>query len=179
MKYRTIVIDPPWNIGKINMKNYLGFANKETLPYNQMTDDEIRKFPINDYAEENCQLFLWTTHTTLPFGLELCKLWGFKYHCLITWDKTKGVVLLGVNRRTENCIYAYKGRMELKQKNFSIPTIIKEDSTNHSEKPKTFYNLLLRGTPEPRIDIFSRKKHIGFDSYGNEAEEPLTLTQFT
>ena len=69
--------------------------------------------------------------------------------------------------------------MELKEKNFSIPTIIKEDSTNHSVKPMTFYNLLLRGTPEPRIDIFSRKKHIGFDSYGDQAEEPLTLTQFT
>ena len=38
-----------------------------------------------------------------------------------------------------------------------------------------FYDMLLRNTPEPRIDIFSRKKHFGFDSYGNQAENPVTL----
>ena len=46
---------------------------------------------------------------------------------------------------------------------------------NQKEMP---YDMLLHSTLEPRIDIFSRKKHQGFDSWGNECEEPLTLMSY-
>ena len=143
-----------------------------------MTDKELIEFPINDYADRECQLFVWVTHGKLPFCLELIKKWGFKYHCLLTWNKTKGIVICGINRMTEFVVYAYKGKQELKLKGVSIPAIFKEKSTVHSAKPRIFYDLLLKSTPEPRIDIFSRKKHFGFDSWGNQAENPLTLEAY-
>ena len=41
----------------------------------------------------------------------------------------------------------------------------------HSEKPSYFYQLLERVTPEPRIDLFARRRHPGFDAWGKEVED--------
>jgi len=38
----------------------------------------------------------------------------------------------------------------------------------HSEKPARFYQLLRAWTPKPRIDIFARNAHEGFDGWGDE-----------
>ena len=174
MKYKTIVIDFPWPVKtNFSKKGY----NPKGLGYDVMSYDAIMNYDIDEYADTQCDLFIWVTHTTLPIGLEYAKKWGFKYHCLITWDKTKGPVMLGFNRITEYCIYCYRGNMGIKQTK-SIPTMIREKSKGHSIKPRQFYDILLKQTQEPRIDIFSRKKHIGFDSWGNQAEEPLTLNSF-
>lgn len=174
-KYKTIVIDPPWDIRSVGDEHHLKFKVKDKLPYMVQSDEDMYGFPINDFADEECQLFLWVTHTTLPLGLELLKYWGFKYHCVITWDKTKGVVICGINRRTELIIYGYKGKQNLKLKGVSLPTFFREDSTVHSRKPQIFYQMLCRSTPEPRIDVFARKRHHGFDAWGNQVENVPTI----
>jgi N6-adenosine-specific RNA methylase IME4 len=173
LKYKTIVIDFPWDIKPMILKKYA-----KPLPYTTMKDKEIMEFPINDYADKDCDLFLWCTHSTLEQALKLFTLWKFKYHCLLTWDKINGYSVSGFTRKTEFVIYGYKGKMGIKQKGKFIPTLFKESSNGHSKKPRIFYDLLIKSTTGPRIDIFSRKKHQGFDSWGNEAKEPLTLSSF-
>ena len=55
--YRTVVIDPPWKVQN-------GFTNEKfvrygrALPYETMTDEEILQFPINDFADRECDLFM-------------------------------------------------------------------------------------------------------------------------
>ena len=72
MKYKTLVIDFPWEV-----KN--GFTDKrhyrfgEKLPYETMTDQEILNFPINDFADNNCDLFLWTTQKKTHYVLRSLK----------------------------------------------------------------------------------------------------------
>ena len=97
----------------------------------------------------------------------------------MTWDKVYGMNQHGFTRNSEFVLFCYKGKLCLNKKNKYIPTSFRGKRTSHSTKPRIFYDMLLRITPEPRIDIFSRKKHIGFDSYGNEAESPITLTNFS
>lgn len=36
-----------------------------------------------------------------PDAFEVIKSWGFKYHCLLTWDKTNGIPCWGFKRKTE------------------------------------------------------------------------------
>jgi len=174
MKYKTIVIDPPWDIkvGKMNLSSYR--LGKEYFPYASMTDSEIINFPINDFADDECDLFLWVTHSKLPFGLEILKTWGFKYHVLLTWDKKNGVGLNGFYRRTEHVLYGYRKRMgvDFKEGTF-IPTLFRVSRTVHSEKPSMFYEILRLRTKEPRIDIFARKRHYGFDAYGDQVETQI------
>ena len=137
-----------------------------------MTDKEITDFPINNFAENNCDLFMWVTHTKIPVGLEIVKQWNFKYHVLLTWDKAGGVCINGFYRRTELVIYAYRGKMGVDVgKGSYLPTFFREIKTNHSAKPDVFYKLLRDRTQEPRIDIFARKRHIGFDAWGDQVEK--------
>lgn len=172
-KYRTIVIDFPWDI-KCNLVDTKFYRCGKPLPYKVMPDKEILDFPIDNFADKDCDLFVWVTHSKLPFGLELVKRWGFKYHCLLTWDKTNGIGLNGFQRRTEMVIYAYRGKMGIvRTKGHYIPTLITEKLTTHSTKPTLFYTTLKGRTLEPRIDIFARKRHEGFEAWGDEVEKEL------
>ena len=171
-KYKTIVIDPPWNVGLTGgkLKDNKYYRCGKPMPYKLMTDKEIENFPINDFADNNCDLFMWVTHSKLPSGLKIMENWGFKYHCLITWDKTNGIGLHGFHRKSEMVLYGYHGRMGIdKGKGKYIPTLFTEKLTINSAKPQKFYTLIRLGTQEPRIDIFARKSRAGFDVWGNEA----------
>ena len=91
-KYKTIVMDPPWRVGSeptkpgkktvihgpIGLDKRIGTHGK-TMPYKMMSDAEIKKFPINDFAADNSLLFLWTIHGKLPFAIKVCEDWGFTY----------------------------------------------------------------------------------------------------
>lgn len=176
-KYSTIVIDPPWPIETgYNSKTLHSPMTK--IPYKTMSLKEIEEFPIGDYTQENCNLFIWTIQLYLPFTFELIKKWGFKYHCLMTWDKVDGINCWGFTRNSEFVIYCYKGKLNLNLQNKFIPTSFKEKRTTHSKKPQIFYEYVRRISPDPRIDIFSRKPHFGFDSFGDQSETPETLETF-
>jgi len=95
--------------------------------------------------------------------------WSFKYHCCITWDKGSGWSLSGFHRRTEFCLYAYKGKINVNQTGEFIPTIISENKRKHSQKPDKMYELIESNTPEPRIELFARIVRPGWKSWGNQA----------
>lgn len=172
-KYKTVVIDFPWNI-KSNFTDERYYRCGRPMPYKVMSDEEIINFPIDDFANKNCDLFVWVTHSKLPFVLKLLEKWGFKYHCLITWDKTNGIGINGFQRRTEMVVYGYRGKMGvLRTRGHYIPTLITEKLTTHSTKPMIFYQILKERTLEPRIDIFARKRHTGFAAWGDQVESEV------
>jgi hypothetical protein len=41
----------------------------------------------------------------------------------------------------------------------------------HSRKPEEFYALVREVSPGPRLDVFSREPHEGFEQYGNEQDK--------
>ena len=168
-KYQTIIIDPPWPVEFMQLENR---PNQVLMPYPTMTIEELRAWNVvKDIADENCNLFIWTTHTYLLDTFEILKEWGFKYHVTLTWDKTNGRSLFGFNRRTEFVLFAYKGKITVNQRGTFIDTIFTEKLREHSRKPDIFYDIVREHTPEPRIDIFSREKRDGFDQYGNEEDK--------
>jgi len=169
-KYKTIVIDPPWKVN-CNLKNTKFYRCGKPMPYKMMSDEELIKFPINDFAEEQCDLFIWATLTKIPIAINLLKEWGFKYHILLTWNKTNGIGLNGFHRKTELVVYGYRGKMGIERgKGKYIPTLFEEKLTTHSTKPNIFYSLIKERTQSPRIDIFARKRHDGFDTWGDEVK---------
>ena len=57
-KYQTIVIDPPWPMEKINRDK----SPEDTgFGYPTMTEEELTAFPLQDWADDQCHLYLWTT----------------------------------------------------------------------------------------------------------------------
>ena len=164
-KYRTILADPPWEMDFVKLKMR---PNQVAMPYSTMSLIEIGNLGIElrPYLAENCNLFLWTTHTYLPNAFKVISDWGFKYHCCLTWDKTNGRPCWGFKRKTEFCLYAYRGKITVNQRGEFIPTLFTEKLTTHSTKPQILYDILERNTPAPRLELFARNKREGWDSIG-------------
>ena len=170
-KYKTVVIDPPWTLklGRNTLKN-TGYKSK--LPYDTMTDKELLKFPLGDFAAANCILFLWTVHSKTRFAFDLAEQWGFKPYAIITWYKHTGVCRNGIYNSTEPCLIAYRGKLgDCTNNKQPIKLFVDSAFTAHSEKPRKFYQMLAKSTPPPRIDIFARRRHHGFDAWGDQAQE--------
>ena len=170
-KYRTIVIDPPWKIQMAPKTLFTKSGLATKLPYNTMTDQEILKFPINDFADESCLLFLWTIHSKIRFAFDMLDQWNFKYIATGVWYKHGQITSNGIQFGTEFYLIAYRGkRVDLLKYVAPMPIHISVNRTRHSEKPQKFYDILLKHTPAPRIDIFGRRRHYGFDAYGDQVE---------
>jgi len=173
-KYRTIVVDPPWPTSRINRMVAGGDEGGEkpfdypTITLSQIKNDR-KLIPIKRLTNKSgAFLFLWTTHKFLPPSLDILQAWGFNYLFTMVWNKGHG--MKPFNLPLFNCefvIVGKRGNIEfLETKRFK--TSFEGSRRNHSQKPIEFYELLKRVSPEPRIDIFSREKHRGFDQFGNE-----------
>jgi len=172
-KYKTIVVDPPWPVGILSLQ--VRPLQKE-MPYNTMNLDEIKSLPIQDLAEESCHIYLWTTHKFLPCAFDVLKVWGFKYNCLLTWDKTDGFCPFGFKWTTEFCLFATRNQ---RFKKIEIKTLFKENHTVHSRKPQTFFNIVEKVSYPPYLEMFARKPRHGWDTWGDEIENLKPLEAFS
>ena len=172
-KYSTIYCDPPWAVSKIKRKVR---PNQIEMDYPTMSLGEIRALgiPLRTYEEDNCCLFLWTTHSFLPSAFGVMEAWGFKYQRTITWDKQNGMCLFGFHHRTEFLLFGYRGKIEMYPKRKAFPTIVVAKSPRHSEKPQVFRDLI-EPFGEPRLELFARRKVDGWDCWGNEVESDIEL----
>lgn len=170
--YRTIVADPPWQYQK-------GDANVPSMAESQyptMTNQQIADLPIAGLAAKDAHLYLWTTNPILtrqrwgkPDPIDICLAWGFQPKTIITWVKP-GAGGMGwyFRGQTEHVIFAVRG-------NAPIPAALRERNIieatrgRHSEKPDAFMDMVERVSPEPRIELFSRRARFGWDTWGNQS----------
>ena len=60
--YKTIVIDPPWQVEKI-VRKVVPISQQYDFDYATMSIEDITKLPVPDLADKNgCHIYLWTTH---------------------------------------------------------------------------------------------------------------------
>jgi len=166
-KYPVIYADPPWPVDSMLLEKWESPIGDKYLT---MTIEEIKilGLKISECTADDCSLFLWTTHTFLKEAFDVIESWGFKYHCCITWDKISGWSLCGFHRKTEFCLYAYKGKINITQTGEYIPTLISEPKRKHSKKPEIMYKLIEDHAPFPRLELFAREKRDGWISWGDE-----------
>jgi N6-adenosine-specific RNA methylase IME4/ParB-like chromosome segregation protein Spo0J len=164
-KYRTIVIDPPWDMERIQMENRT--FDKESFDYPTMSLDEIKDFKLP--AHEECHLWLWTTQKYLRPSFDLLDAWDFTYLATFVWHKNGGFQPVGLPQfNCEFVLLARKGGQPfIETKQFF--TCFNAPRREHSRKPDEFYDVVKRVCPEPRIDIFSREDRDGYDVWGLEA----------
>jgi N6-adenosine-specific RNA methylase IME4 len=164
-RYACIVVDPPWPMRKSERTAHPWQGR--TLDYPTMTVDRIAtESPVCDLADDGCHLYLWVTHRFLPAGLRLVEKWGFRYHCLMTWRKPSGFTPFSWMFDTEHVIFATRGSLKVARRGLRVS--FDEPVSGHSTKPEVFYDRVRLASPGPRIDLYARSTHSGFDAWGAE-----------
>ncbi len=168
VKFPTITIDPPWDWGDEGDDDQLGRARPD---YATMSFEEILKFPVSDFADKDCHIYLWITNRSLPKGFALLEAWGFRYITCITWCKPSFGMGNYFRGATEHVLFGVKGSQELKRKNATTWFQAKRGKGGHSSKPEEFYTLVESCSPGPYLEIFARQqkdKRNDWTCWGNE-----------
>lgn len=179
--YKTIYMDPPWfeaGGGKIKRG-----ADKH---YPLMKTAEIFNLPIRHLSDTNCHLYLWVTNNFLYEGLKAIERWGFVYKTTITWAKQQFGLGQYFRGQTEHCLFAVKGNLPYKTQDgkrcqgrtLLVPSDDFEKNRKHSEKPEEMRQMIELVSYEPRIELFTRKKTEGWDSWGNEVTNDINMDDY-
>lgn len=177
-RYRTIVADPPWDIGQrgaYSWREGRESGSARPLDYPTMTVDAIAALPVAALADDSAHLFMWTTQRHLPVAFDIVKAWGFRYICALAWCKEPhGWGPGGIFQSTlEHCLYATRGAVgrsvQIDRQWWTWPR------GAHSAKPEAFLDMVEAHFPEPRLEMFARRQRLGWDTWGDEALEHVAL----
>ena len=122
-------------------------------------------------------MFLWTTFPKLYEAFDVINAWGFEYKTVaFVWikrTKTDKTWFTGLGYWTrsnaELCLLATRG----KPKRFSraVHQLIISPIEEHSKKPDITRDKIVELAGNlPRIELFARRKTLGWDVWGNEVE---------
>lgn len=168
--YHTIYLDPPWpEIGGGKIKRG---ADRH---YSLMKVPDIMALPVDALAHsDGCHIYCWVTNNYLQAGLDCLKAWGFEYVTMITWLKDKQGLGQYFRGLTEHCLFGTtKKRLPYKMteagKRCQGVTGFQEAKTVHSRKPQKMREMIERVSYAPRIELFAREAHEGWDIWGDEA----------
>lgn len=171
-KYDIILADPPWNI-RWGGSNSIGL---KPLQYPTMLITELCQLPVKQIANDCSKLFLWTTNGFLPEALGILKFWGFQYDKLWTWCKPTGA---GGHPRnaTEHLIEASRGAVKsIGRHEKAVNNWFEAPTQGHSTKPEKARRLIEYCYPNTtKIELFARRKAVGWDVWGNELENSIEL----
>lgn len=185
MKYRVIIADPPWSYQNSGAR---GVAADQ---YNTMTIDDICALPVGELADENSVLLLWATNPLLPEALRVCDAWGFKYVTKFPWVKLVGTPQINffgdweykpnfgvgfwVRGCSEDVLICKRG--QAKPPEYDFVGILSENFY-HSRKPDNLYEYA-ESMPGPYLEMFARRQRPGWDVFGNQVANSITLEAAT
>lgn len=180
-RYGTILADPPWQYGNSGCRG--AAANQ----YQTMTDGDISRLPVADYAADDCVLVMWATWPKLREALEIVDAWGFRYTTAFPWVKVSSVsadlftgelridVPYGVGfwarGATEIVMIGKRGSPSPPPDGFIG---LLSPNLQHSRKPDSIYEYA-EALPGPRLEMFARRPRAGWDVFGNEVAESINL----
>lgn len=187
-KYQIIYADPPWDFGdKLRSSKKLSNGKMHfrelDLHYPTMKTTEICSLNVNNICEDDCVLFMWVTDAHIPDALKVIEAWGFKYKTVaFIWNKKeksgKQVCFMGkwTMKGSEICLLATKGKAHGLIKSHKVRQLVEAERNIHSRKPNEVRNRIIELLGElPRVELFCRTKNNGWDVWGNEIENSITL----
>ena len=177
-RYNLIYADPPWSFRDKANAGQRGASHK----YPCMAVGAICDLPIGDIAAPDCLLAMWHVGAMPREALAVVDAWGFKLKTMkgFTWHKlTKhGKDHFGMGHwsraNTEDCLFATRGK--IRRINAGVPQLIHAKVGRHSEKPEEARDRLVRLAGDiPRVELFARTSTPGWDMFGNEIENSISL----
>jgi N6-adenosine-specific RNA methylase IME4 len=169
--YGTIVVDPPWRL----REGGAGPSKGAAAQYELMSLGAITTLDVERLMSPDCCVFLWVPSMNLVQGDAYMALaaWRLTPKALHTWVKPGfGVGWYG-RSNTEHFVVATRGKPVVSFK--SVPTAHHWSRGAHSAKPDAFYDLAQAVGPGPYVDLFARRRRIGWDVWGEEVDSDLEM----
>lgn len=174
-EFRTFVADPPWQYGNTSTR---GAAENH---YDTMTIEELCALDVvRDSAADEAHLYLWTTAGHLPQAFDVMSAWGFEYKTYLVWCKPQIGMGNYFRISTELVLFGVKGGMRTQARD--IRNWFEAKRGKHSAKPLEFHDLVIKASPGPYMELFSRcsadkmltgctcsKCRLGWEVWGNQA----------
>lgn len=157
--FTTIVIDPPWRYTNIATRG----AAEDHYPTMTLRELEDLELP----AAPNSHLYLWVTNAFVSQGFDLLVSWGFTYKTILTWCKPSIGMGNYFRNNTEHVLFAIKGNLPTQRND--LGTWFQAAKTRHSAKPDSFYDIVETSSPGPWLEMFARRRRMGWHVWGNEA----------
>jgi N6-adenosine-specific RNA methylase IME4 len=178
MSYSTIVADPPWAYDRTGLTFHDGWSGAFTghgLPYESMSVEEISRLPVKELASPDAHLYLWTTQRYIWVARAIVRAWGFEPSSILTWCKPPHGFSLGgtFGTASEFCLFARRGSLK------ALSRVNRDwwewSRTEHSAKPEAFLDIVEQVSPGPYLELFARRQRLGWDTWGNQALEHVTV----
>jgi N6-adenosine-specific RNA methylase IME4 len=160
-RYRTIVADPPWDLGSINSGWKKG--QQWGLPYETMSLEEITALPVKGLADRSCHLYLWTVAPVLRHVFGIAEAWGFKPKNVLVWKKPHPGLGLRFSQNAEYVLFATRGP-NLPITRRDVTTCNEWPAGAHSAKPDAFIDMVETVSPGPYVELFARRHDAGVRS---------------
>lgn len=157
-KYGIIFSDPP-------MKNNSESAQRSVF--------ELYEHVTKEMIEEKHNIFIWTTDKNLVEIENMMKSLGYRVHVRIIWDKETGPApSYTLKFSHEYLLWFFKRNrilLPVKEKQGAFPTVMRENSRKHSQKPECAYEMIEAMFPgTEKLELFARAERDGWNSWGNE-----------
>jgi N6-adenosine-specific RNA methylase IME4 len=137
--------------------------------YPTMTIEQIKAMPVIELADDDAILWLWTTNAHLRLAFDVVDAWGFEYKALLTWVKDRMGTGEWLRGQTEHCLLASRGEPVFIHGTQS--TVLEAARREHSRKPEEFYTLVETTCAGGKLELFSRERRNGWQTYGNDVEK--------
>jgi N6-adenosine-specific RNA methylase IME4 len=191
--FKCIVADPPWKVkaGR-DLGGYVVENGKQIwdethqsardLKYPTMTVDEICALPVAKLSDENAHLYIWTINKYIEQTYAVARAWGFEPSTMLVWAKNPlGSGLGGAyGISTEYALFCRRGKLPAKGRvtgtwwNWKRP-YNEAGKPQHSAKPEDFQTMVESVSPGPYLELFARRKRIGWSSWGNEIANDVEI----
>jgi N6-adenosine-specific RNA methylase IME4 len=169
--YGVIYADPPWRFEPYSRDTGMDRAADNHYP--TMDADAIADLTIP--AAEDCVLFLWATVPMLEDALSLIKQWGFEYKSHQVWVKDRIGTGYWFRNKHELLLVATRGTPPAPAPGTQWESVVQAPLAKHSVKPEAFAEMITSLFPTvPKLEMFARRQRAGWDSWGAEAETPVS-----
>ena len=167
--YQVVLCDPPWRYSFSKSS-----SRKIENNYPTMSVEEICAIKIP--TDENAVLYLWATAPKLLEALEVMKSWEFTYKSQAIWDKEKIGMGFWFRGQHELLLVGTKGSFSPPPAKLRISSVIRKTRGMHSRKPWEIREHIAQCYPNfKKLEMFSRIKVNGWDSWGNTVEKDVEL----
>src|SRR3989338_5017279 len=184
-KFDVIYADPPWNyngklqfdkssasVDKIDLSRKI-FISSASFKYPTLKTEELKKLPVQEIANNDCLLFMWTSNPHLAQAVALGEAWGFDYKTVaFVWDKMNHNPGQYTLSNCELCLVFKRGKIPKPRGARNIKQLVRVRRTEHSEKPLQALEEIEKMFPtQDKIELFARNKPKGWDVWGLDVRE--------